>query len=126
MEDEALEYEGRPGAGLGIQIPVRSALLYALGEAGSEAHRELLLTYLGNTSGSVLGGFYLPAMDALIKLGSARDLERLLRGPELVAANALGVLGAVGRRDLLRSALNDPRERVADAARFGLGELKGD
>jgi hypothetical protein len=65
-------------------------------------------------------------MDALIKLGSARDLERLLRGPELVAANALGVLGAVGRRDLLRSALNDPRERVADAARFGLGELKGD
>jgi HEAT repeat protein len=121
LEDEALEYEGRPGAGLGIQIPVRSALLYALGEAGSEPCRGLLLGYLGNTSGSVLGGFYLPAMDALIKFGPSSDLTGLLHGPELVAANAIGVLGALGRNELVRPALEDPRQRVSAAARLALG-----
>ena len=120
LEDEALEHEGRPGAGLGIQIPVRATLLYALGEAGSRTHIELLCRYLANTSGSVLGGFYLPAMDALIKLGAASEVRTWAEGPELVAANALGVLGALGDMKIVRSYIDDPRPRVAEAARMSI------
>ena len=69
LEVEALEHEGRPGAGLGIQYPVRTVLLWALGELQSEP--EVLVGYLGNLHGSALGGFHLPAMGALWKLGEA-------------------------------------------------------
>ncbi len=120
LEDEALEYEGRPGAGLGIQLPVRSTLLYALGESGASDQTSVLVGYLGNTSGSVMGGFYLPAMDALIKLGNSRVLVALVDGPELIAANALGVLGALGETTRLNRALHDPRPRVAKAARLAI------
>lgn len=69
LEVEALEHEGRPGAGLGIQYPVRTVILWALGELQVEP--EVLVGYLGNLHGSALGGFHLPAMGALWKLGDA-------------------------------------------------------
>jgi HEAT repeat protein len=116
LEDEALEYEGRPGAGLGIQIPVRSVLLYALGEAGAHDQIGLLIRYLSNTHGSVMGGFYLPAMDALVKLNAVDELAKLVQGPELLAANALGVLGMLGQLSVVRASLSDSRPRVAAAA----------
>ncbi len=122
LETEALEFEGRPGAGLGIQFPVRSALLYALGECGDRAAAQVLAGYLGNTHGSALGGFYLPAMDALVKIGVPGPVVPLLGGDELVVANALGVLGAMGERARVRPFLTDPRPRVAAAARVALGE----
>ena len=55
---------------------------------------------LGDTGGSAFGGFYLPAMDALVRLGAAvvPAVERVAGGPdELAAANALGVLHALGQ-----------------------------
>ena len=123
LEDEALDYEGRPGAGLGVQFPVRSVLLVALGEAGARAQAGLLAGYLSNTHGSALGGFYLPAMDALWKIGEIPPLLALLRSDEeLVVANAAGVLGALGERAPLADLLRDPRPRVAAAARYALGE----
>jgi hypothetical protein len=93
LELEALDHEGRPGAGLGIQRPVRRYLLAALGELQCSA--DVLSQYLGNTHGSAEGGFYLPAMDALWKVGDSERLRGCLDGPEFVAANALGVLAAL-------------------------------
>lgn len=118
LEDEALDYEGRPGAGLGIQFPVRTTLLWALGEIGDPAAIPTLVGYLGNTHGSALGGFYLPAMDALVKFGpaAAPPLRTVAaRGAEIPAANAVGVLGAIGE-DVSRWA-TDPRLPVRDVAR---------
>ncbi len=115
LEQEAMEFEGRPGAGLGIQFPVRSVLLVAMGEAG--AHSSVLAGYLSNTHGSALGGFYLPAMDALSKLGDPAPLLPLLRsGEALVVANALGVLGTLGQQHLATAFIDDPRQRVARVA----------
>jgi hypothetical protein len=96
LEAEALEYEGRPGAGLGIQYPVRMSLVAALGELGERRSADVLAAYLGNTHGSAMGGFYLPAMDALWKLGDVASLEARLEGPEDIAVNAAGVLFALG------------------------------
>ncbi len=124
LTDEALDHEGRPGAGLGIQFPVRSVILAAIGEAGCLDRADLLVGYLANTHGSALGGFYLPAMDALWKLGRVEPLQPVLDGPELPAANAVGLLAAMGELDAVRARLTDPRPRVAEAARAGL-ELAG-
>jgi len=122
LEQEALEFEGRPGAGLGVQFPVRSVLLVSLGEAGATDQSRLLAGYLSNTHGSALGGFYLPAMDALWKLGVPEPLAALLRSDEeLVVANAIGVLGAMGRPEAVRGLESDARPRVAAAARHVLG-----
>ena len=104
LEDEAMDHEGRPGAGLGVQIPVRSALLSALGECGEPEIAPVLATYLANTHGSALGGFHLPAMDAL------------LSGPEIAAANALGVLVALGDREAALAHREDRRPLVAEVA----------
>jgi HEAT repeat protein len=121
LEQEALEFEGRPGSGLGVQFPVRSVLLVALGESGSRPHSTLLASYLSNTHGSALGGFYLPAMDALWKLNDPEAPTMLLRSDEdLVVANAIGVLGAMGEGERVRRFLADPRPRVAQAARYVL------
>ena len=81
LENEALDFEGRPGAGLGVQHSVRSHILAALGEL--QAAPNVLCQYLGNTHGSADGGFYLPAMDALWKVGHASLLERLMNALEL-------------------------------------------
>lgn len=98
LDDERADFEGRPGAGLGIQYPVRANLLWALGELRAEAAIPTLIAYLGDTSGSAFGGFYLPAMDALVRIGApARPaLERAARdsNPQ-VAANAAGALAAL-------------------------------
>ncbi|MFZ5478665.1 MAG: HEAT repeat domain-containing protein [Myxococcota bacterium] len=99
LEAEARDHEGRPGAGLGVQYPVRADLLWALGEIADEGVVPVLLGYLGDTQGSALGGFYLPAMDALRKIGPAAlpALRRFAReAPEIAGANAVGVLVALG------------------------------
>ncbi len=98
LEIEALEHEGRPGAGLGIQFPVRAVLLWALGELQDPGSAEVLAGYLDHTSGSALGGFHLPAMGALYKLGSSAKpvLEQVAKsGSELARANARAVLQAL-------------------------------
>lgn len=110
LEMEALDQEGRPGAGLGIQRPVRRYLLAALGELQCSA--DVLAQYLGNTHGSAEGGFYLPAMDALWKVGDSKCLRRSLDGPEFVAANALGVLVALGGEAVLEAYTGDLRPMI--------------
>lgn len=118
LKDEALDFEGRPGAGMGIQYPVRTNLLWALGEVADPAAIPTLISYLGNTSGSAFGGFYLAAMDALWKLGEVAvpALQAVLRGgPDTDAAHALGVLVALG---------HDPKPWVTDR-RAGVARLAG-
>ncbi len=116
MRDEALDHEGRPGAGLGIQRPVRASMLHALGEVGEGSKGRLVAGYLGNTSGTSTGGFYLPAMDALVKLEAVDAAAELLGSTEVVAANALGVLGALGQSERIQGCLDDPRPAVAAVA----------
>ncbi len=117
LEREALDHEGRPGSGLGIQAPVRAALLYAIGEVGNRTATRLLAGYLAHTHGSALGGLHLPAMGALVKLGGDVEAEALLDGPELAAVHALPVLAALGRDDVLRARATDRRPAVARLAR---------
>jgi len=117
LEAEALEFEGRPGAGLGIQFPVRSTLLVAIGECGAQERARVVSGYLSNTHGSAMGGFYLPAMDALWKLGAVAVLRPLLgSSEELVVANVLGVLALLGEASLVAPFSQDPRPRVRAAA----------
>lgn len=120
LEAEALEYEGRPGAGLGIQYPVRMSLVAALGELGDPRSADVLAAYLGNTHGSAMGGFYLPAMDALWKVGDAAALEARLDGPEDIAVNAAGVLVALGRLERVGSDGGKLRPRAAAIFRRSL------
>jgi hypothetical protein len=118
LADEAADHEGRPGAGLGIQYPVRTNLLWALGEVGDPAALPTLATYLGNTHGSALGGFYLPAMDALAKYGPEASpvLHQVAtRGPEIAAAHAVSVLAAGGVD--VHPWVDDPRPPVRALAR---------
>jgi len=117
LEDEALDHEGRPGAGLGVQNPVRALIIAALGEIGADGQADRLASYLADTSGTARGGFYLPAMDALWKLDAAHAVRPLLVGSELVVANALGVLRATGRDADVSEWKDDPRPRVAAVAR---------
>jgi HEAT repeat protein len=93
LEVEALEQEGRPGAGLGIQRSVRTALLAALGEL--QSNPKALVQYLDNTHGTAGGGHYLPAMDALWKVGATTDLRRVGEGKGMAADNAKAVLAAL-------------------------------
>ncbi len=99
LRDEQADFEGRPGAGCGIQYPVRANLLYALGEIGHASAIPLLVPYLADVTGSAFGGFYLPAMDALVRIGpAATDAVRraIPTLGETGAANARGVLAALG------------------------------
>ena len=66
---ERIDHEGRPGAGLGIQFPVRTTIVWALGETQEKRAIPKLIELLSEDSGSALGGLYLSAMDALIKIG---------------------------------------------------------
>jgi HEAT repeat protein len=98
LEREALEFEGRPGAGLGVQFPVRNLLLWAMGEIGAPGAAPTLAGYLENTHGSATGGFHLPAIGALAKLGDAaeRAVAPLVKGNEVLAAHARSVLDQLG------------------------------
>jgi len=85
--------EGRPGAGLGIQYPVRGVLVWAMGECQAPNTIPLLCGLLGDRTGTAQGGLYLPAMGALVKLGptAAPHLQRV-RGPGAeVAARLLSL-----------------------------------
>lgn len=95
---ERTQFEGRPGAGLGIQYPVRANILRALGEIADEAAVPLLLPYLDDVSGSAFGGFYLPAMDALVKIGAPATpaiRQWAASASALGRTNASGVLSAL-------------------------------
>ena len=114
LTNEAMDHEGRPGAGLGIQRSVRSNILGALGELGGP--ESVFLDYLGNTHGNATGGFYLPAMDGLWKRGCCVSVARLLKGEAVAAANALGVLGAIKGAAGVFPWRDDPRPLVRGVA----------
>lgn len=118
LEAEAVDHEGRPGAGLGVQYPVRADLVWALGEIAHPGAIPALISHLGDTHGSALGGFHLPAMDALTKLGppaSGALQAAASTAPPIAAAHAVSVLAATGH-DVGRWA-NDPRPEVRAVAR---------
>ncbi len=121
LKDEVADFEGRPGAGLGIQYPVRTNLLWALGEIGAPASIPTLLAHLDDTHGSALGGFYLPAMDALWKLGAVAfpALRATARdATEITSAHAVAVLAAGGQD--IRAWAADPRPTVRRMAQRAL------
>lgn len=98
LSSERTQFEGRPGAGLGIQYPVRANILRALGEIGDVTAVPLVLPYLDDVSGSAFGGFYLPAMDALVKMGGPAKpaIQQWAATASAVGrANAAGVLSAL-------------------------------
>lgn len=99
LEIEALEHEGRPGAGLGVQYPVRAVLLWALGEVGARAHAPTLLSYLGASQVGTMGGLHVAAMGALYKLGAAAEpgLRQVAQGQGPAAENARGTLAGALR-----------------------------
>ena len=90
LADEQRDYEGRPGAGLGIQRSVRTSILGALGEL--QKHPHILEGYLADTDGSAAGGFYLVAMDGLWKIGDRQRLVELNSAPDEISINARAVL----------------------------------
>jgi len=105
LKVEASEHEGRPGAGMGLQFPVRSAILWGLGELQVQRAAPLLCAQLGAVSDSALGGLHLPAMEALWKLGAPAEAElyRTLKHPHaLVVVHAACVLEALGKPDELQ------------------------
>jgi HEAT repeat protein len=122
LTDEALDHEGRPGAGLGIQRPVRASLLLALGSCGQPQAAAELAPYLGNTHGSALGGLCFPAMDALWRLGDPAPLHAWLGAEEIAAANAIGLIVALGDRQTGERLCADARPLVAQTARLALGQ----
>ncbi len=109
LQVEAADYEGRPGAGMGIQFPVRAVMISALGEAGCVRQAGVIAGYLGDVSGSAFGGFYLPAMDALWKLDAWPELVAALQAGPTEATHAAAVLQALGRQDLLPPRQGEPK-----------------
>jgi len=97
---ERIDHEGRPGAGLGIQFPVRTTIVWALGETQEKRAIPKLIELLSEDSGSALGGLYLSAMDALIKIGpeSEKALFRYAQqnAPLPGALCAVEVLSKIG------------------------------
>ena len=120
LTTEAREFEGKPGAGLGIQYPVRSLLLWALGEISADQTAGQLIEYLGNITGTAMGGFYLPAIGALLKLPQEAIVPALTNtlkiGEEVQAAHALSVLFEIGHTQTVDAYQNDPREAVKKMA----------
>jgi len=116
LDRERTDFEGRPGAGLGVQFPVRSAILWALGELGDARAIPALIAHLGQISGPA-AGFHIPAMVAMVKIGPccAPALGAALDEGEIIAANAAGTLAALGPSPAYTKALQDQRPRVRDA-----------
>ena len=99
LRQEPADHEGRPGAGLGIQYPVRTNIIWALGEIQEERAIPALIELLKDDAGSPLGGFYCVAMDALVKIGPAAKprLEHHSQSGGRTAENAAGVLAELKR-----------------------------
>ncbi len=119
---EAAEHEGRPGSGMGVQFPVRSAILWGLGELQVQRCAPLLCAQLGSVSDSALGGLHLPAMEALWKLGQPAEAElhgTLRASQSLVAVHAACVLEAFGQPGELHR-LAEGVGLVAEEARSAL------
>ncbi len=76
---------GAPGAGMGVQFPVRDTVLRALGELQDRRTIPLFIDRLGAEDESPLGGLHLPAMEGLWKLG-----ERAVPPLEAVASKGSG------------------------------------
>ena len=101
---------------MGVQYPVRAACIDAMGESGAKAMAGRLTALLGETSGTALGGLFLPAMLALVKLGDPTPVVQCLNDGEVIAANAIGVLAGMGLTEHLQRAKSDPRPLVAQTA----------
>ncbi len=101
LHAERRDHEGRPGAGMGVQAPVRGEMLLALGELGDARAQPVLLGFLGDDAGSAAGGLHLPACAGLRAFGPG--VVPALRArlddpgtPEAVAARSAGMLHALG------------------------------
>ena len=89
---------GSPGAGMGVQYPVRDTVLRAIGELQDRRAIPLFLSWLGAEAESPMGGLHLPAMEGLWKLGeravpALEDVASRESGP--AARNAQAVLSAI-------------------------------
>ena len=69
LNRERQEFEGKPGAGMGVQYPVRNDIIQALGELQAVEAIPQLLELLDEREVSPRGGMHLPAMAALLKIG---------------------------------------------------------
>ena len=121
LEQEALEYEGRPGAGLGIQRPVRRNILSAFGECetNDSPHLNLILEYLSNLNGSASAGFYIESLNVLWKWRHPSLLKSALRYPRPIRQNAIGVYASY--RDHLEYPLDDLDTEFWNQARAHYG-----
>jgi HEAT repeat protein len=110
---ERRDHEGRPGAGMGVQFPVRASLLLAIGMLQDVDAAPILVSHLDALEASPLGGLHLPAMAALVMIGPAATptLQVAARSASATrAAHAFAVLHALGQV----VPKNDPRPTVAD------------
>ena len=86
----------------------------------------MIADYLGNISGNAMGGFYLPAMGALLKLPAsachAALTECLRSGGDVEAAHALSLLAAFEGTQAAEAHRLDPREAVQTVAHALLAE----
>ncbi len=128
MHVERRDHEGRPGAGLGIQAPVRAEMLLAIGELGDVRALPVLLGALGDESGSATGGLYLPACAGLRALGPVVVPALRARAddpatPAAAAAHAVGMLHVLGVDVAPWSA--DPRGPVRATVRCARGSGDG-
>jgi hypothetical protein len=127
LKREEFEHEGRPGAGMGIQYPVRIDIIHTIGELQCHAAVPALLRLLNEQQSSPKGGLHLPAMDALSKIlqnkSKSSELKRSLDlvvslargGTDIEALNAVGVLIAANQRTSLTnlSTINSPAGLLA-------------
>ncbi len=100
VQTERHDHEGRPGAGMGVQFPVRASLLLALGMLQDVDAVPILVDHLDALEASPLGGLHLPAMAALVMIGptATPTLQAATRGGSATrAAHAFAVLHALGQ-----------------------------
>ncbi len=99
LRKEELEHEGRPGAGMGIQYPVRIDIIHAIGELQCHDAVPALLRFLDERQSSPKGGLHVPAMDALSKI-----LKNTSKPTE--ARRSLGLVESVARSDDKKASTN--------------------